>query len=205
MQEDPTAWAAYVKMAVKDRVHVPMDFKIPGLESPLGARLMRRASRPGDGVAYGQHGPWGAYREGVKEMSEKINKGKFTAMEAHLLLEQEGVHASAWSLAEKARLAPGKSPVKHGPSPALSEETRSTLDEEVRFLRKHNLPVTKQWVKSRAVSIVKGTPEEAKLPGGVMSDHVYYKFLDQSDMTSADVKPLESDRDLWLTSKVHNR
>jgi hypothetical protein len=143
MQEDPTAWAAYVKMAVKDRVHVPMNFEIPGLESPLGARLMRRASRPGDGVAYGQHGPWGAYREGVKEMSEKINKGKFTAMEAHLLLEQEGVHALA--------------------------------------------------------------PEEAKLPGGVMSDHVYYKFLDQSDMTSADVKPLESDRDLWLTSKVRDR
>ena len=44
-------------------------------ETPLRERLRKRATRPGDAVAYGQHGPTGMYREGIKwgtiEISQK--------------------------------------------------------------------------------------------------------------------------------------
>ena len=117
----------------------------PGIdESPLGPRLKRKASRYGDAVPYGQHGPWGMYREGTKEMSRKVAAGKLTPAEGHRLLEAEGVHISACQLAKKAKMAPGESPVKTGTAGKLDYDLKKKVHDEIVVLRAHDLPVTKQ-------------------------------------------------------------
>ena len=52
-------------------------------ESPLGPRLKRKADRYGDAVPYGNHGLWGMYREGVKEMGTRVAAGELSPAEAH--------------------------------------------------------------------------------------------------------------------------
>ena len=42
---------------------------------------------------------------------------------------------------------------------------------------------------------------EELFDGGVITDRVYYSFLDRSDCFSADTKPLEDDRALWRHSQ----
>jgi hypothetical protein len=69
--------------------------------------LARRANRCGDGVPYGKHGPWGMFREGVKELTDKIDKGKISPAAASAQLQAEGVIVSARTLEEKSRMAPG--------------------------------------------------------------------------------------------------
>jgi hypothetical protein len=153
-------------------------------------------------MPYGKHGEWGMYREGVKEMTRRISSGECGAAEASGLLKDVGVILSERSLLRRSTLEPGNSPSKSGPASSLSQGNQEKLAADVRFLRKHNLPVTKAWVVARAWDVVQGTPDEAHFPQGVMSDHVYYKFLDESDMSGGSGQPLESDRDLWLTSTV---
>ena len=41
--------------------------------------------------------------------------------------------------------------------------------------------------------------------GGVVSNVWYYPFLDHYDMHKGESQPLESERDLWLTSTVLSR
>ena len=207
MMENPEAWSAFkaATARAKPLADQATTETPPAPVSPLGPRLKRMATRDGDSVPYGQRGPWGMYREGVKEFTQKISNGRCTPSEASALLKQEGVSISEVSLSQKAKQAPGQSPSKPGPGGVLTEVTRARLATDVRFLRKHNLPVTKGWVMGRALVLVQelqATADLVHFPGGRMSDHVYYKFLDDSDMSGGSGKPLESDRDLWLTSTV---
>ena len=175
---------------------------LPGVESPLGPRLKRRANRYGDAVPYGNHGAWGLYREGVKEMTVKISTGKLTPAEACSLLAAENVHVSERSLEERARKCPGKSPVKAGRGTLLLEATERQIHTELDYLRTHDIPLTKQMSMNIATSLIQGTDEAKKFKNGRVSDDWYYGFLDRWDMNTGDTKPLESDRDLWLTSEV---
>ena len=43
--------------------------------------------------------------------------------------------------------------------------------------------------------------QAARFPNGI-TNKLYYKFLDNFDLNTEQTKPLEKDRDLWLTSKV---
>jgi len=170
-------------------------------ESPLGQRLKRKADRFGDAVPYGKHGSWGMYREGVKEMSTKIAAGRLTPAEAHERLEAEGVYASASVLAKKARVAPGKSPVKAGGACKLDYDLKKEVHEEIAVLRAHDLPVTKDMVRAMVLSRLTDEQLETLFPKGITND-VYYRFLDSFDLNTEETKPLESTRDLWLTSTV---
>jgi len=170
-------------------------------ESPLGPRLKRLATRHGDGVPYGKHGPWGLYREGVKEMTSKIAEGKVSAGEAAEQLADEGVSIAARVLARKAKETPGESPVKPGPGTRLSPTTERALHKDIKFMRDHDVIVTKPMIKAMADARIKDTPEAEAFEDGAVGDAWYYGFLDRYDMHGDDTKPLESDRDLWLTSK----
>ena len=173
----------------------------PVRESPLGPRLKRKAVRYGDAVPYGAHGLWGMVREGVKELTPKIAAGKLTPDEAHDLLEAEGVHVSANVLAKKAKLAPGASPVKTGPGGKLDYDLKKQVHDEITVLRAHDLPVTKEMVKVMVLSKLTDEEQDELFPKGITSK-VYYGFLDNFDLNTEQTKPLESDRDLWLTSTV---
>jgi hypothetical protein len=173
----------------------------PVRESPLGPRLKRKAVRYGDAVPYGAHGLWGMVREGVKELTPKIAAGKLTPDEAHDLLEAEGVHVSANVLAKKAKLAPGASPVKTGPGGKLDYDLKKQVHDEITVLRAHDLPVTKEMVKVMVLSKLTDEEQQKLFPKGV-TNRVYYGFLDDFDLNTEETKPLESARDLWLTSKV---
>ena len=81
-QEKTPAWQAFCRSVPP----LPPEESTPSpdpetLESPLGPRLTRQATHYGDGVPYGQHGSWGMYREGVKELTTKIAEAK--AARAH--------------------------------------------------------------------------------------------------------------------------
>ena len=193
-------WAEYVKTVppLPPTSAAPAAAAAPVM-SPLGPRLKRKATRSGDGVPYGQHGSWGLFREGVKEMTKKVADGVLNADEAAELLSKEGVSTSARMLARKATSAPGKSPVKAGVSTAIARHREEKIAEEIRFIRAHDLAFTKSMVKAAADSIIMDTPDADTFPNGV-TDHWYYAFLDRWDMNTSDTKPLESDRDLWLTS-----
>ena len=71
------------------------------------------------------------------------------------------------------------------------------LRDEIAFMRKHDVPVTKPMILAMARSMC----DEHQL-GVTPKNKWYYGFLDSYDLTSGDTKPLESDRDLWLTSTV---
>jgi len=193
------AWKAFVASFPKPAPPLPAR---TAPESPLGARLLRSASRYGDGVPYGQKGPWGMYREGLKEMTKRIDDGKLTAQQASELLAAEGVYASARSLAEKARVSAGKSPVKGGRQRLLTAETEDRIRSQIAFLRAHDIPVTKSTVMVFANDIILETGECKLFKGGVVSNDWYYPFLDHYDMHKGESQPLESERDLWLTSTV---
>ena len=173
----------------------------PTAESPLGARLKRRANRHGDAVPYGTKGPWGLYREGCKEMTYKIQQGLITPAEAVVLLANEGVFLSEQVLRKKATSVPGLSPTKAG-QPLLSNETMDKIHDEIVMFRKHDITVPKTLVFAVANSMIAGTPEAASFKNGQVTNKWYYHFLDAYDMTVGDTKPLESDRDSWLTSNV---
>ena len=170
-------------------------------ESPLGPRLKRKATRYGDAVPYGSHGPTGLYREGVKEFTTKIREDKITPEEASRLLAEEGVHIGPKQLSRKAKIAPGESPAKTGPSLKLQTTTEKELHSEIKQMRDHDITVTKSMVFAMANSLIRGRTEEGRFKDGVTDDW-YYGFLDRYDMTADGTKPLESDRDLWLTSSV---
>lgn len=155
LMENPETWEAF-KKSVPASPPKPKDPEIAESGSPLGPRLERRAIRYGDAVPYGHHGPWGFYREGVKEMTTKIDSGKVTPDEASSLLASEGVHVSALVLERKAKKAPGKSPIKAGSRRLISFEREEKIHQEIKFLRKHDIPVTKCTVKAIANSQIKG-------------------------------------------------
>ena len=134
-------------------------------------------------------------------MSQKIHDGEIDAAEASSQLAAEGVHISARVLALKAATTPGESPVKAGAALKLSQATERSVANQVRDLRKHDLTVTKPTILAMVNAEIKGTTEEKLFPEGA-TDGWYYGFLDRNDMNGADTKPLESDRDLWLTSTV---
>ena len=170
-------------------------------ESPLGPRLKRKADRYGDAVPYGKHGEWGLFREGIKEMTTRISEGKISAADAQAELEAAGVHTSAWTLQKKAKVAPGKSPSKTGMGSKLDYDIQAEVHKEIQILRKHDLPVTKSMVKCMVLSKLTDEQQEDLLPKGI-TNRIYYGFLDSFDMNTEETKPLESDRDLWLNSKV---
>lgn len=201
--EESELWLAFKESVMLDTVDETPDVEARAeKESPLGPRLRRRANRYGDGVPYGTHGEWGLYREGVKEMSAKVAAGTCSAAEASSLLAAEGVHVSEGRLAKKAKLAPGKSPEKAGVKQLLKKETEDEIAKEIRFYRAHSIVCTKPTIKCIANAIIQKTGEQDKFKDGETTDHWYYGFLDRSDMSTGDSKPLESDRDLWLTSAV---
>eukprot|EP00966_Prymnesium_polylepis_P322214 7378479-Prymnesium_polylepis.3 len=205
---DGPAWHAYRASlpALPPTALTPAAAPAPAAveESPLGPRLKRKASRYGDAVPYGKHGPWGMYREGAKEFSTKIAEGKVEPSDASAQLAAEGVYMSATTLAKKAKHAPGTSPTKGGATGKLSEEIQSKVHDEIAFLRKHDIPVTKCMVIALMLSHLTDEEQETLFPNGV-SGKVYYAFLDHRDLNTVDTKPLESDRDLWLTSTVRAR
>mmetsp|Transcript_21057 Transcript_21057/g.47216 ORF Transcript_21057/g.47216 Transcript_21057/m.47216 type:complete len:163 (+) Transcript_21057:1050-1538(+) len=134
-------------------------------------------------------------------MSTKIAAGRLTPAEAHERLEAEGVYASASVLAKKARVAPGKSPVKAGGACKLDYDLKKEVHEEIAVLRAHDLPVTKDMVRAMVLSRLTDEQLETLFPKGITND-VYYRFLDSFDLNTEETKPLESTRDLWLTSTV---
>ena len=203
--DDSDSWKAYVASLLPlpaTPSPPPPPQAEPTKESPLGPRLKRKADRYGDSVPYGKHGTWGMYREGTKEMSSKIAKGVISPADASAALAAEGVSIAARVLKRKAQEAPGESPSKTGTGVLLSFDTESAVHAEVAEIRKHDLPVTKVMVKSMANSRIRNTPEEALFSKDGVTDKWYYSFLNRFDMNTDDTKPLETDRDLWLTSKV---
>ena len=74
-----------------------------------------RCDRFGDGEAYGQHGPKGMYREGIKLYTTLIAAGTVSPALASRELEGMGIRVSAWTLGQRAKEQPGKSPtsVRH--------------------------------------------------------------------------------------------
>ena len=195
------AWQAYVATLAPapPPAAAPASAAAPA-ESPLAPRLKRKADRHGDAVPYGQHGQWGSYRDGVKEMTQKISQGKISAAEASEQLEEAGVRVSEYSLDKKAKKAPGQSPVKGGVKMKMPKPLQSAVHEEIQVLRKHDLPVSKSLVKAMVLSKLTEEQQAEIFPKG-MTNKVYYKFLDNYDMNTEQTKPLEKDRDLWLTSK----
>ena len=81
--EQSTTWKAFVESLPEEEAE--QEDELPTNDSPLGPTLERRATRYGDGVPYGNHGSWGKYREGVKEMTKQIHEGKVTPAEASSL------------------------------------------------------------------------------------------------------------------------
>eukprot|EP00966_Prymnesium_polylepis_P114538 2646556-Prymnesium_polylepis.1 len=139
-------------------------------ESPLGPRLKRKANRHGDAVPYGKHGTWGEYREGVKEMTSRIDKGELSAATACTRLAAEGVHISECQLSKKAKVAPGESPVKAGAAGKLdsvSPELQKQVHEEIQVLRAHNLPVTKEMVCVMVLSRMTDEQQQELFPNGL--------------------------------------
>lgn len=196
--EKTDMWKAYVQSVLPDDADA--DPEINDEESPLGPRLERRANRYGDAVPYGNKGPWGKYREGVKEMTQGVHDGKYSAAEAVSLLAMEGVRVSERVLMQKAKQAPGKSPVKMGAQKRkLGESTEESIAEEVRFYRKHDITVTRPTLQAIATSMLKDE-EAAKFKNGVVSNRWLYSFYDREDMNTGSSKSIESDRDLWTTS-----
>jgi len=169
--------------------------------SPLAPRLKRKATRHGDGVPYGSKGPTGLYREGVKEMSDRVAKGELSAADASSQLADVGVTVSAYTLSEHARNAPGKSPQKGGGKTKLVWTTERDLHSEVELMRRHDITVTKSMIFAMTQAKMKETGETHVFKDGMPTDQWYYAWLDRFDMSTDDTKPLESDRDLWLTSK----
>jgi hypothetical protein len=170
-------------------------------ESPLGPRLKRKADRHGDAVPYGKHGEWGMYREGTKEMTTKISEGTISAEDAQQELAAAGVHVTAQSLGKRAKCAPGESPAKAGARGLLDWNLQQEVHKEIKVLREHDLPVTKSMVKCMVLSKLTDEEQDELFPKGITSK-VYYGFLDNFDLNTEQTKPLESDRDLWLTSTV---
>ena len=191
------SWKAFVK-SLPPAPEVRADPELPStFESPLGPRLLRRANRFGDGVPYGSHGPWGLYREGVKEMSAKVASGKVSTEEACSLLSMEGIKLVPRVLEQKAKHAPGKSPLKAGAKRLVPARVEEQLRDEVAFMRKHDVPVTKPLILAMGQKLVNDQGLDVTL-----TSHWYYGFLDSFDLSTGNTKPLESDRDLWLTSTV---
>ena len=78
---------------------------------------------------------------------------------------------------------------------------KKRVHDEISVLRAHDLPVTKAMVKVMVMSRLTDEQQQEIFPNGV-TDWVYYQFLDDFDLNTEETKPLESARDLWLTSKV---
>jgi hypothetical protein len=199
------AWQAFVA-SLPPKPQPPVAAPAPAAaaqESPLGPRLKRKANRHGDAVPYGQHGEWGMFREGTKEMTTKIKEGKIIAADAQAQLEAVGVHTSACILRKKAKLTPGESPSKTGSGSKLDWDLQAEVHKEISILREHDLPVTKSMVKCMVLSKLTDEQQQELFPKGI-TNRVYYGFLDKFDMHTEDTKPLETDRDLWLTSKARS-
>ena len=144
-----SAWQAYVATLPSvppPATAAPAPATAP-VESPLMQRLKRKAVRHGDAVPYGQHGSWGLYREGMKEMTQKICRGEISTAEASKQLEAAGVRVSGCSLGRGAKIAPGQSPAKSGKSTLLDWSLQREVHEEIQVLRRHDLPVSKSLVK----------------------------------------------------------
>ena len=203
-QANSDNWQAFVLSA--EACDVPQQAEVPApdvpAQSPLGPRLRRLCTRYGDAIAYGQHGEWGMCREGCKEMTTKIDEGKLTACAAAELLSAEGVYISETVLERKARWVPGQSPVKAGSTQWIPDSIEEDIHAEVKKLRMHDIPVFKDFIMGMANQMIVGTPAAEKFPGGEVNDTWYYTFLDRKDMSTDILKPLEIDRDAWLTSKV---
>ena len=199
------AWQAFVA-SLPPKPQPPAAAPAPAAaaeESPLGPRLKRKADRHGDAVPYGQHGEWGMFREGTKEMTTKIKEGQISPEDAQSQLAAVGVFTTTRSLSKKAKLAPGESPSKTGSGCKLDWDLQAEVHKEISVLRQHDLPVTKSMVKCMVLSKLTDEQQEELFPNGI-TNRVYYGFLDNFDTNTEDTKPLESDRDLWLTSKVRS-
>lgn len=198
---DSPSWQAF-KLALPPLPPTPEVETAPSpADSPLGPRLKRKADRHGDAVPYGCKGPRGMYREGTKEMTSKIANGVISPEEASSQLAAVGVKVAAATLERRARDAPGKSPDKGGRKLKLKVLTEKTLHDEIAFMRQHDITVTKSMIIAMATAKILETGESHVFKDGTPTDDWYYGYLDRYDMSSDDTKPLESDRDLWLTSK----
>ena len=132
-------------------------------------------------------------------MTAKISQGKISAEEACEQLEAVGVQISEYQLRKRAKTAPGQSPAKIGASSRLDWSLQSEVHEEIKVLRKHDLPVSKTLIKVMVLSKMTEEQQAALFPKGI-TNKIYYKFLDNFDLNTEQTKPLEKDRDLWLTS-----
>ena len=132
-------------------------------------------------------------------MTAKISQGKISAEEACEQLEAVGVQISEYQLRKRAKTAPGQSPAKIGASSRLDWSLQSEVHDEIKVLRKHDLPVSKTLIKVMVLSKMTEEQQAALFPKGI-TNKIYYKFLDNFDLNTEQTKPLEKDRDLWLTS-----
>ena len=114
----------------------------------------------------------------------------------------EGVHISETILERKAQSVPGQSPVKTGSTQWMPHNMEEEIHAEVKKLRAHDIPVFKDFIMGMANQMIEGTPAANKFPNGEVNDTWYYNFLDRKGMSPDILKPLEVDRDAWLTSKV---
>ena len=156
----------------------------------------------GDGRPYGSKGnSWGENREGHKiataaiAAAGRVSRANSTAASARLA--EAGVQINRSTLEQAAKQAPGKSPIRMRdqtlklPQGFVDEGRKIVLE-----MRELGVPNLKCMVMAELNAMIEGTRYEHLFEGGVITDRVYYSFLDRSDCFSADTKPLEDDRAL---------
>jgi len=188
----------------------PSGKKKPELDMPTPGALARQikagANRLGDGRPYGSKGnTWGEWREGTKIATAAIAAAGVTvpiAKRASARLAEAGVVIGKTTLYNGAKDAPGKTPVKMGDQSlklphSFIEAGRKVVLEH----RELGLPNLKCMILAELNAMIKGTPTEALFKNGLITDDVYYNFLDRSDLYGNDTRPLEDDRALWRHSE----
>jgi hypothetical protein len=160
-----------------------------------------RCDRFGDGEAYGQHGPKGMYREGIKLYTTLIAAGTVSPALASRELEGMGIRVSAWTLGQRAKEQPGKSPTSVK-APWVPQHMSEQLYAKVKWMRSHNLPVTKAMVFAELGALIDNTEYKQRWKDfdSECHDKWYYNWLDKWDATTSHLKPLEAARDMWEKS-----
>eukprot|EP00966_Prymnesium_polylepis_P334729 7390099-Prymnesium_polylepis.1 len=168
----------------------------------LRSKLEEGANRFGDGVAYGSHGTRGMYREGVKLMTTEVSEGHLSAADASKQLAEVGVKVSGKTLLNRSRTNPGETPPLTN-SPWVPLHLEKEVYEEIAWLRSHGLVATMDDTILQMTLRVGGTEYEKKWTDFDQASYVgwYYNFLDRFDMSTTDLKPLETARGEWETSE----
>jgi hypothetical protein len=141
------------------------------------------------------------YREGIKLYTSLIADGTLAAATAARELQAMGIKVSAWTLGQRAKEHPGKSPAAVS-APWLPHRISENLYTKVKWMRSHNLPVTKTMVFSELAILLDNTEFKNRWADFDAEGHDwwYYNWLDAWDATTAHLKPLEASRDMWEKS-----